>query len=367
MVFTITPLQSIVKIITLHTFFLSALMSMGMLLSDRKKVKNQIFFGLFLAFSLLIFYFFLYESNLVESHPYLSVLCLPGMFLIGPMIYFLTLYSVNKTFEFSKKQRWHVLPAIISLPLGIIAVYFFGFQHSSIFFDFFGNELILILGFFGSFSFMFYLVSAGKKLIISYLWHFKNIKNEPSALASFILFDIFLAGSVTDSLTLFTGNYIYLQLSELLLSTCVILLFFVNLIYPGFNVTISNVVEREKHKRSYLSHIDTKSLKHKIDELMDSKEEFLDEHLTLEKLASLCNVTTHQLSEFINEFYNKNFTSFVNEYRIEKAKELILKKPEYTFLAVAFEVGFNSKSAFNEAFRKITGQTPSQFKNKCRS
>ncbi|MFC2137594.1 helix-turn-helix domain-containing protein [Bacteroidota bacterium] len=42
-----------------------------------------------------------------------------------------------------------------------------------------------------------------------------------------------------------------------------------------------------------------------------------------------------------------------------------MKKPEYTFLAIAYEVGFNSKSAFNAAFRKITNLTPTQFKNNC--
>ena len=120
-------LQSVVKIVTLHTFFLSTLMSIGMLLSNRKNAKNQIFFGLFLAFSLMIFYFFLYESKLVASHPYLSVLSLPGIFLLGPMVYFLALYSINNTFEFTKKQYWHILPAFISLIIGLVSVYIYGY------------------------------------------------------------------------------------------------------------------------------------------------------------------------------------------------------------------------------------------------
>lgn len=354
-------LQSIVRIVTLHTFFLSALMSLGMLLSGRKTAKNQVFFGLFLSFSLIIFYFFLYDSNLVERYPYLSVLCLPGIFLIGPMIYFLAQYSTDKSFKFTRKQNIHILPSIFSLLFGLLTIKLYGYHHTDIYFDFFGNEILLITGFLGFLSFLFYLIFTGVLLIKNYLWNFSTIFREPSALASFILFDIFFLGFITDSLAYLTKNYIFLMISALLLSVCVILLFLVNLIYPGFNVVLSSVVEKEKHKRSYLSTINVEKLKNKINHLI-KEEVFKDEHFTLEKLAILAGVSSHQLSEYINEYYHKNFATFINEFRIEKAKKLILEKPEYTILAIAYEVGFNSKSAFNDAFRKITGHTPSEFK-----
>lgn len=363
MICEVLYLQSVIKILTLHTFFLSTFMTVGMLLSDRKSVKNQIFFGLFLAFSLMIFYFFLYESKLVETHPYLSVICIPGIFLIGPMIYFLALYSIDKTYHFTRKRYWHISPAFISLVFGVLGVKIYGYEHLSIYFNFFGNKIILALGAFGIVSFTLYLVITGKILMKSFLWHLETIKNEPSALASFILFDIFLVAAVTDTLTLITGRYIFLQLSVLLISVCVIILFLLNLIYPNFNKLVGDVVTKEKQRRSYLSNIDTDYLKRRIEELMCSKEIFTDEHLTLEKLATQVTVSSHQLSEFINEYYNKNFTTFINDFRINKAKELLVKNRDYTILAVAYDVGFNSKSVFNKAFREATGLTPSEFKN----
>ncbi len=356
-------LQSVIKIVTLHTFFLSTFMSFGMLLSNRKNAKNQIFFGLFLAFSLMIFYFFLYESKLVETHPYLAVLCIPAVFLIGPMVYFLAWYSVNKAFEFTKKRYWHLMPAFISLVIGILGVYSYGYEHLSVYFNFYGNKIVLVLGALGTLSFTFYLILTGRVLLKSYLWHLNTIKNEPSALASFIIFDIFMAASITDTLALFTGHYIFLQLSVLLVSVCVVILFLLNLIYPSFNKIIGDVVTNEKKRRSYLSNIDTERLKDKIFELIQTKEVFTDEHLTLEKLASQATVSSHQLSEFINEYNNKNFTTFINEFRVEKAKELLIKNSGYTVLAVAYDVGFNSKSVFNKAFRDVTGLTPSQFRS----
>jgi AraC-like DNA-binding protein len=359
----VNGLQAAIKIITLHTFFLSCLMSLGMLFSRPKEPKNQIFFGLFLAFSLMIFYFFLFESNLVGVHPYLSVSCLAGLFLIGPMIYFLGLFSINKSFEFTRKRYMHLLPVLISVVVGLIAVRLYGYEQLSIYFNFFGNRLVFILGFLGIFSFSFYLIITGKMLIKGYLWGPYVIRNEPPALASFIMFDIFSAASITDTLAFYTGRTIFMQLSILLVSVCVILLFLVNLIYPSFNNNIVSVVDKEKQRRSYLSGIDIESLKTRIDKLINIEEVYTDAGLTLKELATLALVTPHQLSEFINDYYNKNFTSFINEFRINKAKELLVKKPEYTILAIAYDAGFNSKSVFNDTFRKVTGLTPSQYKS----
>jgi AraC-like DNA-binding protein len=123
------------------------------------------------------------------------------------------------------------------------------------------------------------------------------------------------------------------------------------------------VVEKEKERRSYLTNIDKEKLNKNIDKLISLEEIYTDEHLTLKKLAARANVSIHQLSEFINEYYQKNYTTFINEYRIKKAKKLLTENNNYTILAIAYEVGFHSKSAFNNAFRKITGLTPSEYKS----
>ena len=61
---------------------------------------------------------------------------------------------------------------------------------------------------------------------------------------------------------------------------------------------------------------------------------------------------------------NQNFFDFINGYRIKEAKRLLVdpKGELLTILAIAEEVGFNSKSSFNTAFKKITGMTPTEYK-----
>lgn len=355
-------LQTSLKVLTLHTFFLSILMSFGMILSNRKEVKNQIFFGLFLAFSLIIFYFFLYESNFIKTYPYLSASCLSGIFLIGPMVYFLAQYSLDKNFKITTKHTLHLLPALIALIVGLLNANLLGYEDIHIYHNFYGNWLILVLGLLGDMSFTIYLFSGAKKIIAKYLWNLHTLKYEPAALASMIIFGIFILVAITDTISFVINNYLFLQLSIFLVSTNVIVLFILNLLYPNFETAIVDVVLKEKLRRSHLSNIDSENLNIALSNLLNTQEIYTDEQLSLENLASLVNVSTHQLSEFINTHYNKNYSLFINEYRVNKAQKLLLEKPEFTILAIAYEVGFKSKSSFNEAFLKITGITPSQFK-----
>ena len=100
------------------------------------------------------------------------------------------------------------------------------------------------------------------------------------------------------------------------------------------------------------------------DQWMHRLSEYLDGELTLQKLAKALAVSPHHLSQTINEQLNQNFIDFINAYRIEEAKRMLVDpaKKHYSILAVSEEVGFNSKSAFNTAFKKHANMTPSEFR-----
>ena len=98
--------------------------------------------------------------------------------------------------------------------------------------------------------------------------------------------------------------------------------------------------------------------------IMNEDKPYLDSSLTLQKLADIIGISPQHLSQTINERMNQNFFDFVNCYRIKEAKRLLVdpKGELLTILAIAEEVGFNSKSSFNTAFKKITGMTPTEYK-----
>lgn len=119
-----------------------------------------------------------------------------------------------------------------------------------------------------------------------------------------------------------------------------------------------------KYERSGLSKVKLESLKQKLVDLMEKEKLFTDNELTAKILADRLSITQHNLSQLINENFNQTFFDFVNYYRVEEAKK-ILVSPEaqnYTVIAIGFDVGFNSKSTFNAVFKKYTNMTPSQYR-----
>ena len=119
-----------------------------------------------------------------------------------------------------------------------------------------------------------------------------------------------------------------------------------------------------KYERSALTPERADAFLKRLLELMKSEKPYTDGELTLPRRASRLSVSTHHLSQVINERLRQNFPDFVNSYRVEEAKRM-LKDPaagHYSLLAVAEAVGFNSKSSFNTAFKKQTGMTPSEFR-----
>jgi AraC-like DNA-binding protein len=122
--------------------------------------------------------------------------------------------------------------------------------------------------------------------------------------------------------------------------------------------------KRGKYQKSTLTDAQAEENLARLLALMKTERLYLEGELKLSEVAEKLDVSTNNLSQIINDKLGKNFYDFVNEYRVETAKQLLLdpKKQHLTLLAIAFESGFNSKSSFNNVFKKQTSQTPSGFR-----
>lgn len=90
--------------------------------------------------------------------------------------------------------------------------------------------------------------------------------------------------------------------------------------------------------------------------------EYKRSDLTLGVLSELLNESPHYVSQVISQDLSTNFHELISVHRIREAQRLLRAMPDETVLSVAMHVGFNSKSAFNKAFRRVTGMTPSDFR-----
>ena len=102
----------------------------------------------------------------------------------------------------------------------------------------------------------------------------------------------------------------------------------------------------------------------KLISYMETEKPYLNPSLSLRNLADQMGMNSRELSIIINQKLNQHFFDFVNGYRIKEAMNILVdpaKKGE-TVLEILYEVGFNSKSSFNTAFKKHTGKTPTEFR-----
>ena len=120
-----------------------------------------------------------------------------------------------------------------------------------------------------------------------------------------------------------------------------------------------------EYRKSGLKPEEAKNLHQQLLTLMATEKPYLEPKLSLAQLADSLGVLPNHLSQIINQYEGKNFYDFVNSYRVDEFIALAKRDTDKNFnlLGLAFEAGFNSKSSFNQVFKKIKGQTPSQFVN----
>ena len=130
-------------------------------------------------------------------------------------------------------------------------------------------------------------------------------------------------------------------------------------------ISINDNTDTEEVKRKLIPDEELARIKSQLENMMETCQPYLDSELNLIRLAEMLSVSTHHLSYVINTGFQKNFFQYVNEFRVEYAQKLLKdSQSKLSILGIAYESGFNSKTSFNTTFKKITGQTPSEFKNK---
>lgn len=124
-----------------------------------------------------------------------------------------------------------------------------------------------------------------------------------------------------------------------------------------------DLVNNEKYRNSRLSKEQSETYLRKIEKYMQEKEPYVNSHLSIDEMSRELNIPKHHISQILNLRLNKNFYNYVNEYRVEKTKQLMANSDseKYSLLGLALQAGFNSKTSFNRIFKSIAGMTPSEY------
>jgi AraC-like DNA-binding protein len=180
----------------------------------------------------------------------------------------------------------------------------------------------------------------------------------------FILLGYFVTCLLYDVALLTTPRYLSWEILKHI-SFLLFAAYFTAILYKAIvsNIFTDETVERSK-RNLLLPESELLEIVRKAESVMLDEKPFLNFEFGLKEMAEKMVITERLLSQAVNECRNQNINDFINSYRIEEAKRIIANNcdPKMTFLEVAFESGFNSKSSFYLVFKKSTGLTPSEFK-----
>ncbi|MBJ2174474.1 AraC family transcriptional regulator [Aureibaculum sp. A20] len=316
--------------------------------SNQKRVQN-FFFGLLLSMLSLrigksVYILF---TERIERDLLISQIGLSACFLIGISLFYYLKSSVEnrKTIPQTWKIHYLIL-AIVVLLIGIILPY-----RTNV--DFWHQYFIhFIYGVWG----IYILLSA---FILRDIFQKLLQKNEKCTTSELWLVAVFIGNVLIFSAYII--GYFYLYLIGTITFSVV---FYGLLIFLLFKNNRENVFQDipEKYAAKKIEDDKAKSLTVALHQIMLKEQFHKNTNVKLKDIADALDISSHKLSQLLNDNLGKSFTLFINEYRIEEAKQLLLENKQYTLEAIGFEAGFSSKSTFYATFKKINGQTPSEFK-----
>ena len=344
-------------------------------LTDKILAVWMFFFGMHL------FSFYLHYLGYWEIYPHLSGLHHPFPLLHGPFLYLYVLFSLCSNQKFQWQHYLHFTPAVLFYVYMIPYLFSTAERKQMI------NEgLIDDYSTFITVSLFAFIISALSYAIASYrlLKKYNELTAQNFAYSETIdlhWLKTFIWGM---GLTFFIATLIILleDVFGVNFGFNTDLVFFMLIItfifYLGFSgirhrnifsdstsseVRIAEPKATAEYNRSGLKEEDAVKFHESLKELMDFKKPYLEPKLSLSDLANELNISINHLSQIINQYEEKNFFDFVNTYRVDEFKKRVIDPANnnYSILAIALDSGFNSKSSFNQVFKKLTGKTPSQY------
>lgn len=298
----------------------------------------------------------------------LHIFPFPYKWIIGPAFYF---YIKNQFLEKNEKKIRRIeyllfLPAIL---YGLLRLYWFGisindedsYRITSVLVksNFFRIQEVVL------FSFNIILGYLSLKFIRSMKQQIGNLAKVGSRISwlrkfvwVFILINIFALAIFCSDLIIHKGRetFLFTYPQLIVIVAYIYWIGFIGFTKPKYLFNLFRI-NTESTRNSI--EID-KKLMHAIHE----EEVYTNANLTLTELASQLDVPPKELSTYINEIHQMNFSEYLNFHRVEKVKQLLASEDakKYTLVTLAEDAGFNSKSSFNATFKKVVGIAPSEYR-----
>ena len=330
--------------------FNALILSLFILLNFKKKNISLKLLGAFLFFLSLriiksVFYYFAPDEpiSFLQTGPITFIF-------IGPFLYFYFSSVIERHVKFIRNWKLHLIIWII---IAILSLVLLPFKNNV---ELWKNYLIYVI----NIQWLFYLVLSSR-LYRSFF--FREVYENKEILFYRRWLLVLLLSIWVIWITYFSISYDYFITGPIIFSV----IFYGMVIYYMANKKEFNTIfrDKERYAKSNMKSEVALALIDRLDTIMTEKKLYKNPELKSSIVAKELNISTHQFSQLLNFNLGKNFSSYINELRINEAKKiLLLENSKYTFEAIGYECGFNSKSTFFTTFKRVVGTTPSMYVKK---
>lgn len=366
------------NLIIIASVFIGTTFGMLLIFTKRINRKANILLGL-VTFIIVLWNIWVLslDFQITNYFPLFYIIPLNFSLALGPLLYLYVKRITNFNHLLSKKGFLHFLPLLLELVVHLIISY-----------DAFSNNIIgietntylklmPILQLFAIISIVTYSFFALKSIKKYHSWLHKNYSNNDAyklkwlyrliiifALLWFLWVPYTIIDYVVFNFQLGINDYYPMYV---LLSVITIWISVEAFLRPEIILLEAKKEKNDSEENSTIKEKTSEEIMKKaswLKEQMLINLFYLNSELTLKSLAESLNMHPNILSKVINEGLGKNFSDFVNEYRVNAIIEKMQNKryDHITLLGLSFECGFNSKTTFNRVFKNIKGITPLQYK-----
>ncbi len=353
--------------------YFSIIMGIDQLIQKNKLLEGYIYGASYISLGLGIFHVSSYTTGIFRNYYHLNLALVPFAFICAAMIILKYEWLIHQRLITLSKTLIFLIPAILSVltilyPLFdktvilnseyLLSIPLFSEKYRELPAYFKIIQLLYFLPKFYLIAFMIFKIP-----LIIQLWNSKNtgkglLPKISSVFAANIMFATVLA-AIGDlcSTELVTWSVLYANatlVSQYLFSQR----------NPDYSKLIKSEIKKQRYKKSKITALDISAVLADLNNMMENEKAFASENITIGIVADELGITVHQLSEILNKKIRKNFNSFINDYRIEESKKLLIEDSERTITSIAIAVGFNTSSAFSTIFSRTTGLTPKNYRKK---
>ena len=348
-------------------------------LKSRRQAGPRLLALAFILLSLYLLNYLLFLTGYIRDFPHLLGVFYPPLFLLGPAYYFFVRNSVQASFRFRRAQLWHLLPALLVLgrtarlylapaayKLRVIEWVMNPADHFTWATLLLGNDFLYHMMAYATAAWWLARRAEGRQEDAHNRREARWLKQLSLAFWLLLALDLGLKiGCFALKIPAFTLEYLMASALALALHLAgyriIGRLGGLPFLKPAGAAEHSN--GQGNYRTSPLTPEQLKAHQAALLALMEAEAPYLDPGLKVSALAGRLDIPSAYLSQVLNEGLGASFYDFVNAYRVEAAKERLKddKYRHYSILAIALECGFASKTAFNRAFKKQTGKTPSEF------